>query len=396
MNKKISLGTVIALIAVAVALSVTLTMAFAMRQFSVTVSDVNQRQALLDYLTEVDKKVREQYDGDIDEALLRESVAASYVDGIGDPYAEYLTADEYAEVQAELLGEAEGFGLTVLHSGKGQLTVDSVESGSPAATAGLKVGAQIVKVNDLPIGTEMTITNVQDLLKTAGKIQLTVQQDDKERSFSLVSSAYILETVTGKMIKKTTIGYVKVSAFADNTPQQFATVVESLKTEGATAFVFDLRNNAGGSLAAAREMLGYLLPRGAYGTLTKSGMVEQLVSEGTTELTQPSATLINGATAGEAELFAGVMAEQQKTTLVGTTSNGCAMVQEYFPITSTNARIKLSTGQLALTVGGSWQDVGLTPSREVLAISMDGNEDAQLQAAIDLLTTNAATNNGGM
>ena len=60
MNKKISLGTALALIALAVALAVTLTMMFSMERFSSTVTDVNQRQSLLDYLTEVDKKVRDE------------------------------------------------------------------------------------------------------------------------------------------------------------------------------------------------------------------------------------------------------------------------------------------------------------------------------------------------
>ena len=396
MNKKISLGTVIALIAVAVALTVTLTMAFSMRLFSAKVTDVIQRQALLDYLTEVDKQVREQYDGDVDEAGLREAVAAAYVKGIGDPYAEYLNADQYTKVQAKLSGESEGFGLVVVRNTEGKVVIDAVDPGSPAATSGLKVGAIVLSADNVPLGTEMTTSELQDLLQTAGKIRLTVRQDDKEQSFSLVSATYELVTVTGKLLEDTGIGYVRITAFSDVTSRQFSDMVEQLRTQGASSYIFDVRSNTGGSLTAVREMLAYLMPRGAYGTLTKSGMVEELTSEGTLELTVPSATLINGSTMAEAELFAGALSEQQKTTLVGATTNGCAMVQEYFAITSTNARIKLSTGQLALSLGGSWQGIGIKPTREVLAITAEGTEDMQLQAAIDVLTGSTAVNNAGM
>ena len=402
MNKKISLGTAIALIALAVALAVTLTMMFSMERFSATVTDVNQRQSLLDYLTEVDKKVREEYSGTIDEIGLREAVAASYLSGIGDPYADYLTADEYAAVEAVLKGEAEGFGLTVEYDQNAELVVRAVATNSPSALAGMQVGDIVRVVNDTAVGTELTLLDVQDLLATAGKVQLTVTRDGEEQSFSLISAVYTLESVSGKMLDNS-IGYIRITNFSDVTFGQFETLYESLRSQGAIGFIFDLRGNAGGSLAATQQVLEILLPNATYATLKRGDKIENLTSKGTTEVALSSVTLINGSTSGEAELFAGALMEFNKTKLVGTASHGCAMVQEYFALTSTNARIKLSVGELSLPKSGSWQGKGLTPMKEVSSFSAELS-DPQLVAAQELLlgsnmntvttTTTTATTTG--
>ncbi|MBQ2939213.1 MAG: PDZ domain-containing protein [Clostridia bacterium] len=402
MNKKISLGTAIALIALAVALAVTLTMMFSMERFSATVTDVNQRQSLLDYLTEVDKKVREEYSGTIDEIGLREAVAASYLSGIGDPYADYLTADEYAAVEAVLKGEAEGFGLTVEYDQNAELVVRAVATNSPSALAGMQVGDIVRVVNDTAVGTELTLLDVQDLLATAGKVQLTVTREGEEQSFSLISAVYTLESVSGKMLDNS-IGYIRITNFSDITFGQFETLYESLRSQGAIGFIFDLRGNAGGSLAATQQVLEILLPNATYATLKRGDKIENLTSKGTTEVALSSVTLINGSTSGEAELFAGALTEFNKTKLVGTASHGCAMVQEYFALTSTNARIKLSVGELSLPKSGSWQGKGLTPMKEVSSFSAELS-DPQLVAAQELLlgsnmntvttTTTTATTTG--
>ena len=384
MNKKISLGTALALIALAVALAVTLTMMFSMERFSSTVTDVNQRQSLLDYLTEVDKKVRDEYSGTIDEVRLRETVAASYLSGIGDPYADYLTADEYAAVEAVLKGEAEGFGLTVEYDRNSEMLVGSVAANSPAALAGMQAGDLIRTVNDTPVGSDMTLADLQDLLATSGKVQLTVNRGAEEKSFALISAVYTLESVSGKMLDQR-IGYIRITNFSALTHKQFETLYESLRSQGAVGFIFDLRGNSGGSLEAAGQVLEMLLPNATYATLDRGDSTESLTSKGTTEVALSSVTLINGGTSGEAELFAGALAEFNKTKLVGTITAGCALVQEYFVLTSTNARIKLSVGELSLPKSGSWQGKGLTPAKEVSSFSVDGATDPQLDAAVELL-----------
>lgn len=392
MKKRIPVATVVALVLMAVALSVSATMVFAMNRFSTTVSNVSARQALFDYLTGVDKVVRQNYAGTVDEEVLKEKLASAYIQSIGDKYAAYLTSDEYAAVQKRTAGTVTGFGLEVaLKSEANQLVVSSVAVGSPADLAGMKAGDVITaRDGEVVYATAKGLAQMRADLDDYAKILLTVTRDDKKQSFELVSGTYALISVTGKMME--TVGYVRISDFNDTTAGQFTAMVEQHVSAGATALIFDLRGNAGGSLAAATEAVGYLMPRGNFANSTASdGTVTALSATSAYELNLPTVTLVNNLTAGEAELFAGVLQEFGLTTVVGDQTAGRAMVQEYFPLSSDNAAVKLSVSELSLLKAGSWEGNGILPDRKV-ALSeaaeyldlVDDADDAQLQTALSL------------
>ena len=405
MNKKISLGTTLALLLVAVTLTVSVTMVIAMKRFSSTVTEVNKRQAMYDYLTEIDKSVRQNYTGTIDEEKLREALAASYMSNIGDQYAAYYTASSYAAIVEELSGKDSGFGVelktqSITSPGEDSQTTDMIflsriAPGSPAEKAGLRVGDALIGVDGEDV-TPLQLSAIRRKLEKGGKILLTVTREGTNQSFSLTSSTYTLVSVDSTMLENQ-IGYIRIRSFNDATASQFTQAYDQLRAAGATAFVFDLRGNSGGSYQAAAQVIGNLTPRGQFATLTKgSGETVALSTENSYSLTVPSVTLVNAATAGEAELFAGVLQEQNLTTVVGVATAGRALVQEYFTITSDNAAIKLSTGELSLLHSGSWEGVGIVPNREVVQPSsqagnldiVDPAQDDQLQAAVTLLSGN--------
>lgn len=111
MNKKVPLGATLALIIITIALTVSVTMVIAMRQFNSTMSDVGQRQVMFEYITDIDKTVRQHYAGTIDEEKLRAALTKGYVEGIGDPYAAYFTAAEYQKENDPDGGHAQRTGL---------------------------------------------------------------------------------------------------------------------------------------------------------------------------------------------------------------------------------------------------------------------------------------------
>lgn len=400
MKKRIPIATVLALVFMAIALSVSATMIFAMNRFSTTVSDVSARQALFDYLTNVDKSVRQNYAGTVDEELLKENLASAYIQSIGDKYADYLTPDEYAAVQKKTAGTVSGFGLEMtLQSSPDTIVVSSVAVGSPADLAGMKAGDVVLSRDGEPV--DVTVKGLADLradLDDYAKILLTVEREGKQQSFELVSGTYAVISVTGKMIGN--VGYIRISDFNDTTAGQFSAMLEQHLAAGAESFIFDLRQNGGGSLAAATEIVGYLMPRGSFANVTGSdGTVTALTATSAYEMELPSVTLVNGQTAGEAELFAGVLQEFSLTTLVGDQTAGRALVQEYFPLSSDNAAVKLSVSELSLIKGGSWEGKGLTPDRKVSLEKTDeyldlieDAEDAPLQTALGELTS--ASNDG--
>ncbi len=394
MKKRIPLGMTLALIMLAVALSISLTMVFAMDRFSSTVNSVNKRQAMFDYLTEVDKAARQNYAGDIDEPALQERLAEAYITGIGDPYAGYLTADEYVELLQRNAGTAEGFGIELSRlTVTGNVVVSSVDEGSPAALGGVAVGDVVTAINDTEITADpVGLSTALSALHEQTKVLLTVRRGEKKQAFDLTRAAYAIVSVSGKVIRDN-IGYIRVTTFNDATAEQFYNVFDSLTAKKVTSFIFDLRGNVGGSVDIAAEITGYLLPRGTFARSTASdGTVTPLSSASAHELTVPTVTLVDTQTAGEAELLAGALRQFSLTTVIGVQTAGRAFVQGYFPISSDNAAVRLSVAELSLVDGGSWEGSGITPdetvplSGDTISLSLLTEEtDTQLKRAVETL-----------
>lgn len=359
MNRKISLGAALALIIIAVALTVSITMVIAMRNFNYNISKVSERQAMFDYITDVDKEVRQNFLGEINEDRLRASLANGYIKGIGDPYAAYLTADEYRKETDRLAGKKTGFGIEITQFEDGSIVISSVHKNSAADKAGLKKGDVITQFDGKNISA-YSFAEVGSRLGKPQKIKLSVSRGKDSIAFELTSSSYTVTSVESRMIDTT--GYIRITGFYSNTPDQFKNAYTSLESHGAENYIFDVRYNKGGDLTAAGEIISYLAPRGAYARKTEGGATTDLVSTGAYEITKPSVTLVNKATEGEAELFAGVLQELKKTTVVGEKTFGRGKVQKFFTLVADGAAIKLSVASLSLIVGGEIESVGITPN----------------------------------
>lgn len=393
MNKKVSVGALLTTVILAVALTVSVTMLLAIRYFNSTVSDVTQRQALFDYVTEVDRIVRYNYYGTIDEEKLRQALSEGYIDGIGDPYAAYLSAQEYQQALDAQKGRQTGFGLEIALSDNGRIVITRVHQDSTADKAGIQTGDILTAVNGDEISAS-DFTQVSQTLQEATKVILSVQRDTTSHAFEISTSTFETVSVEGRLIEGH-IGFIRIYTIHDATPQQFSNVYEQLQQQGATRFIFDVRDNAGGSYTAVEELLAGLVPSGAYARQTDNTQkTTDLTSENDQVMTAPSVTLVNGTTAGEAELFAGVLQEMGMTTVIGEVTAGKGMIQQYFT-NSDGSAIRLSVAERSLIQGGSVEGVGILPDEEVhlrgqLALTPE-EDDAPLQAALRHLRETGGT-----
>ncbi len=392
MKRKISISTTITLILLTAALTVSLTMLLAMRLFNSQLQLVGQRQAMYAHINDVDKKVR-QYYPDLDEEALRQGITQGYIYGLNDPYAVYYNPARWLAEKTRLAGKATNIGLSLSLDSQLRIVVSRVQVDSAAGKAGVKAGDVITAVDGTPVA-EKSLSELQTLINTAEKVLLTIQRGEETHSFDLTAFEYTVRTVQDAMLGS--VGYIKITAFYENTPDQFRAVVSSMLEQGVTGLVFDLRNNAGGSSAAVQEILNYIMPLGSYGTLTDvNGNVTKLNTSNSNQLSVSSVTLVNSGTAGEAEFFAGVLQDASLTTVVGQTSAGKAKYQEYFVLESDSSAIKLTVGQYGLLKSGSWQDVGIVPTvpvelpAEQAAVYqlLKPEEDAQVQAAVEQIST---------
>ncbi|MCI8554880.1 MAG: PDZ domain-containing protein [Clostridiales bacterium] len=388
MNKKVPLGATFALIIIAVALTISVTMVIAMRQFNSKVSDVGKRQVMFEYITDIDKAVRQHYAGTIDEEKLREALTRGYIDGVGDPYAAYYTASEYRIQVDRMAGKRTGLGLRVSVTSDNRLKIAEVEKNSAAERAGVLKGDEITALDGTPVSTS-DCAAVADRLERAEKIIVTVLRGEQSTAFELSPSPYTVNSVEGRLIDTT--GYIRITEFNDLTLDQFKSVYASLEEQGAQQYIFDLRNNSGGRLAAARSVIEYLMPRGVYAHQTDSaGVVTDLTDGDGYQMDKSSVTLVNQHTAGEAELFAGVLQEFSKTAVVGVQTAGRGMVQDYYGISSDGSAVRLSVAHLSLITGGGFEGTGITPNvmvgmtagQEQDFAFLEDAQDPQLQAAL--------------
>lgn len=386
MNKKVSIGVLIAAVVLAIALTVTVTMLVAIRYFNATVSDVTQRQTMFDYVTDIDHIVRYNYVGVLDEEKLRQALGKGYIDGLGDAYAAYLTAEEYQAAQDTLKGRQTGFGLEVTLADNGKIVVTRVHQNSTADKAGLQKGDVLTAFNGSNV-TASDYTSLNRTLNSASKVMLSVSRDNQTLAFEISTSTFDIIQVESRMLEDK-VGYIRVYAIQENTPQQFRTAYTALEEQGATRFIFDLRDNTGGSPDAVEELLSFLVPSGAYAQQKdKDGKVTYLSSEDGGSMTAPSVTLVNGTTAGEAELFAGVLQELGKTLVVGETTAGKGLIQKYFTNTDGSA-VRISVAERLLIKGGAIEGVGIQPDEESvlngpLALTEEVN-DLPLRTALRL------------
>lgn len=389
MKRKISISTTITLVLLAVALTVSLTMLLAMRHFNDQLKMVGERQGMYEDVHDVDSLVR-QYYPNIDDTLLRQSIAQGYVSGLGDPYAVYYTPARYAAEKLRMSGKANNVGVILTLNADAVPVVSRVNNGSSAAKAGVKVG-DVVTALDSDTVAGKPLADIQNLLNTAEKVRLTVQRGEETHSYELSSFEYTVRSVTTDVIDN--VGYVRITAFYENTPDQFRSAVSALQEKGVTGLVFDLRNNAGGSPQAVQSMLDYVMPLGPYGTMTDvAGNITILsVSDGSL-LGVPTVTLVNGTTSGEAEFFAAVLQHASLTTVVGQTTAGKAKYQQYFTLESDYSALKLTVGQYGLVNSKeTWQDVGVTPEVLVelpaeqagMSSLLEPEDDQQVKVAIE-------------
>ncbi len=390
MKKRVSLSVMLTVVILAVALTISGTMVLSMRYFSSMVSDVGQRQAMYEYIDEIDSSARQVYT--IDEEKLRAALATGYMEGLGDPYAQYLSPDEYQSIQSRLAGDRTGFGFAVTVSTENKLVISSVDANSPAALSEIQEGDILLAIDGEELNGSL-YTTVQSKLETSQKLLLSISHNGLQSAVELTANTYTAISVESRLIGET-VGYIGISDFNNLTPLQFKNAYNELTQKGAQYFLFDVRNNDGGSLEAVQEILDYLLPRGLYAVCeTKVGR-EYFTAKDAYEMTVPTATLVNGNTVGEAELFAAALQDLSKTQLVGTTTQGKALVQQYYSIGSDKAAVRLTTGQLSLMQRNqTWMDTGLYPDHLVdlpydkLMIFglLTDEEDPQIQKAVEVL-----------
>ncbi len=383
MNKKISLGLALSLIAVSIAVTFILTSFFSLQSFNTKVVDVNEKAKKYTALQALDSYVRDNYYGDINENTLSDGIMKGYVSGIDDKYSRYLTEEEYLTEQNDNSGTLVGLGLTIAEDESGYIRISEIISESPATDSGLLENDIIIAIDGVDV-KDIGFAEAADAMRgTEGSpISLTIRRDGKDTEYSFTRRSIEVTTVEAEMLGNY-VGYIKISGFKQNTPQQFIDALERLTANGATSLVFDLRDNGGGLVSALSECLDPLLPEGVVATAEyKDGHSETLVYSDASELNMPMAVIVNENTASAAELFAASLRDFGKAPLVGSQTYGKGVMQTTTELENGGAVI-LTVAEYKTSRSECYDGIGLTPDVPV-ENDVEGF-DAQYSAAIEVV-----------
>ncbi len=285
-----------------------------------------------------------------------------------DPYTVYYPESQIEDIRLMTTGEYGGVGATISQDSLGAYISDPYE-GSPAAKAGLRAGDRIVKVDDKPV-TGKNAADISPLMKgnIGTKVKLTVERPMVKSPISveLVREKIRFNDVPYYAKLSDGSGYIRLSGFTEGASQEVKTALLKLKELGIKGLVLDLRNNPGGLLIEAVDIVNLFVPRGQeiVSTRGKSKMWEATYTcryEPIDTLT-PVTVLVNSGSASASEIVAGSLQDLDRGVIIGQRTYGKGLVQTTRDL-SYNAKIKLTTAKYYIPSGRCIQALDYTNRR---------------------------------
>ncbi len=311
---------------------------------------------------------------------------------LDDPYATYFDGTSSTNFNQTLEGNYEGVGIEVtLDNSKVKIT--KVFADTPAKKAGIKVGDYITKVNGESVEGK-SLSDVVSLIKTAKnkEVEITITRDNQEKTMKVTRTTVDMPYTSSKVYEENgkKIGYLKIEMFSNNITKQVKKELESLKKKNIDKLVIDVRDNPGGYLTQATEILSLFMTKKdvIYQLQTKNNNEKVYGTSSKATYSYPVVVLINENSASASEILASAFKETYNAEIVGVNSYGKGTVQKTGDLNNGDT-IKY-TVQKWLTPKGNWiNEKGVTPTKEV-KLELKENEiltednDNQLKAAIEL------------
>ena len=335
--------------------------------------------------------VHDQFvDQPVDDLKLMQGAIRGMLDSLGDQHTGYMTPEEYDQATMPLDGSYTGIGAWVDSSGE-FLTIISPMKGSPAEKAGLKPGDEIIAVDGKDITNVDPSIVLQSVLGPEGTtVVLTVQRSDPAEvlDFSIVRERITIPSIESKMLEEN-IGYIALVTFGEDSAEDMKVALDELLAQDPRGLIFDLRDNSGGYVDTAIEIISQFIPSGTV-MIEKLGTGEEIPFDAipggiATEI--PLVVLVNGGSASASEIAAGAIQDYERGLIVGTTTYGKGSVQNWVPLDGEQGAVKVTIARWLTPKGRQIHEVGLTPDYvvELTEEDYEAGLDPQLDKAIELL-----------
>ena len=283
-----------------------------------------------------------------------------------DPYTEYYPEEEVSSLKEMITGKYGGIGAAIrYYEANDRIVVVEPTEGMPAAEAGVKAGDIILEVG----GKQMLrngmkpqefSSKVSEALRGEPgtsfvlKVLRPMQNDSTEMEFKITRKNIRTNPVPYYGMVRDSIGYIALQGFTDNCSKDFKKAFIELKQKGAKSLIIDLRDNGGGSLSEAVDIVGLFVPKGQEVVYTK-GKIRQAENSFKTRFEPvdteiPLVVLVNGASASASEILSGSLQDLDRAVIVGSRTYGKGLVQTTRPLPY-NGTLKVTTSKYYIPSG---------------------------------------------
>ena len=374
--------------------SISLYTYFVNNPISITSKSSSSSKDIAGTLQSYKEIIDKYYLGDVDEEKLKEGAIKGYIEGLGDPYTEYISADEMEDYLSDTMGNFVGIGIyMVKNTEKGKIQVLAPIKGSPAEKAGIQAGDLILTVDGVDYSAdEMTIASNKIKGEEGTTVTIEVLRGTETKKYELKREKVKVNQVEGKVLSNN-IGYINFTSFDETTADDFKAKFEEINKQGIKSLIIDLRNNGGGIVDQALQIADYVADKDSVLLYEVDKNNKETVKKAKTDpiINMPIIILTNENTASASEILAGALKDLGKAKTVGTTTYGKGVIQQILKL-SDGSGLKVTIEEYQTPNRNKIHKIGIAPDEEVKlpdsvtnVLNVTESEDTQLQKAIEML-----------
>ena len=330
----------------------------------------------------------EQIDGsDLDAVTISDGAIRGMLFALGDPYASFLNPEQLSLEQEDIRGFFGGIGAEV-GVRNGAMTILAPMPDTPAEEAGVKAGDVILEVNGESI-RGLTLLEVVHLIRgeKGTKVTLLLRHLSNSETVLIEIERDIidLESVT-LLMQVGRIGHLRLSGFTGTTNKELKEALERFERSKGLGIVLDLRNNPGGLVSSVVDVTSQFIENGLvlYQEDAKGNRRDWRVKSGGEALDIPMVVLVNEFSASASEVFTGAIIDNDRATVIGTTTFGKGSVTNLWRLDD-GSGVNFTTARWFTPGGALIEGNGLNPDVVLDPLDEDEDEDLHLDRAIEIL-----------
>ena len=355
---------------------------------------LNNKSDITSELTKVRQVIDKYYLGEVDEEKLKEGALKGYVEGLDDPYTEYISKEEMEAFKEDIMGNFVGIGIYMTKNTEANLIeVLSVIKNSPAEAVGIQPNDLIKSVDGIEYtADDLNIISTKIKGEEGTTVKIEIIRNNEVLSFDIKRATIKINQVEGEILENN-IGYINIPSFDEDIAKDFKSKFEELEKQNIKSLIIDLRNNGGGIVSEALHIAELIADKGSVLLYTVDKNNNEKVEKSSKDsiINMPIVILVNNNTASASEILTGALKDLGKATVIGTKTYGKGVIQNVLTFED-GSGIKITSEEYQTPNKNKINKIGIEPDETVElpdtinnVLRVEKNEDTQLEKAIEKL-----------